>query len=221
MTYVISDIHGRYDKYTAMLDKIRLGDDDALYVLGDIIDRHDDGLKIMLDIIRRPNAFLIMGNHEAMMLDALLGMTEISEESVEKLMMWLLNGGESTMEAYLGLGEPDRILILDTLEALLYYKELEAGGKKFVLLHGGLENFSPERPLGSYPRDDIVWTDTDFDAEYFPDKYLVVGHMPTTVFCDEPKIFRKGRIFDVDCGIADKSDTLGCLRLDDFSEFYV
>lgn len=49
MTCVVSDTHGRYDKYAALLKKIDFGDNDKLYVLGDVIDRYDDGIKIMLD----------------------------------------------------------------------------------------------------------------------------------------------------------------------------
>lgn len=101
MTYVISDIHGRYDKYSAMLERIKFGEDDTLYALGDLIDRCDDGLKIMLDMMRRPNVHILMGNHEAMMLDALHSMAEITEESVEKLTIWLLNGGKPTLDAFL------------------------------------------------------------------------------------------------------------------------
>ena len=38
MQYVMSDIHGQYDKYLAMMDKIRFSDDDHLYIIGDVID---------------------------------------------------------------------------------------------------------------------------------------------------------------------------------------
>lgn len=39
MIYVVSDIHGCYDKYQELLKKLNLGPDDTLYVLGDVIDR--------------------------------------------------------------------------------------------------------------------------------------------------------------------------------------
>ena len=39
MTYVMSDLHGCYDKYVQMLEKIGFGDGDTLYILGDVIDR--------------------------------------------------------------------------------------------------------------------------------------------------------------------------------------
>ena len=53
MIYVISDLHGCYDKYIKMLEKINFGDNDYLYILGDIVDRGPDGIIIWQDIIKR------------------------------------------------------------------------------------------------------------------------------------------------------------------------
>ena len=39
MHYVISDIHGCFEKYLKMLDLIGLAGNDSLFVLGDVIDR--------------------------------------------------------------------------------------------------------------------------------------------------------------------------------------
>ena len=38
-TYVMSDIHGNYRAYKAMLEKINFNREDMLYILGDILDR--------------------------------------------------------------------------------------------------------------------------------------------------------------------------------------
>ncbi len=38
-TYVISDIHGEYELFIKLLEKIRFTSADTLYVLGDVIDR--------------------------------------------------------------------------------------------------------------------------------------------------------------------------------------
>lgn len=204
-----------------MLEKINFGDKDTLYVLGDIIDRYDDGIKIMLDMIRRPNVVMLMGNHEAMMLDTLLGFEQINEESIDKMVLWVLNGGEPTLTSFLESSKKDRINILNSLEAMSYYIEIEVCGSEFVLLHGGLENFSPERPLNSYSRDEIVWAKPDFERGYFKDKFMIIGHTPTLTICNEPKIFRAGKLIDIDCGCAYEGGRLGCLCLDNFEEFYV
>ncbi len=39
---MISDLHGHYDKYRAMLTEIQFKSTDTLYVLGDVIDRGPD-----------------------------------------------------------------------------------------------------------------------------------------------------------------------------------
>ena len=55
MQYAVSDIHGCYDKYIQLLRRFDLRPTDTLYVLGDMIDRGPDGLKILLDMSMRPN----------------------------------------------------------------------------------------------------------------------------------------------------------------------
>ena len=68
MIYIMSDIHGLYSRYTAMLKKIDLQDEDKLYVLGDVIDRGPQSFEILEDIMNRKNTEMFLGNHEHMML---------------------------------------------------------------------------------------------------------------------------------------------------------
>ena len=71
MTYVMSDLHGCYDKYAQMLEKIGFGDGDTFYILGDVIDRGPDGIKILMDMMDRKNVIPIIGNHESLALSSL------------------------------------------------------------------------------------------------------------------------------------------------------
>ena len=64
MIYAMSDLHGCYDKYIKMLEKIRFNENDTLYILGDIVDRGDGGIKILQDMMTRRNVFCIRGNHD-------------------------------------------------------------------------------------------------------------------------------------------------------------
>ena len=64
MIYAMSDLHGCYDKYIKMLEKINFSDSDTLYILGDIVDRGPDGIKILLDIYNRKNVIALRGNHD-------------------------------------------------------------------------------------------------------------------------------------------------------------
>ena len=64
MIYAVSDLHGCYDKYTKLLERLNMTSDDSLYILGDIVDRGSDGMKILLDLIDRKNVFSCRGNHD-------------------------------------------------------------------------------------------------------------------------------------------------------------
>ena len=47
MIYVMSDIHGNLPFFRSVMRQIRLRKNDTLYILGDVIDRHPDGIKIL------------------------------------------------------------------------------------------------------------------------------------------------------------------------------
>ena len=47
MIYVMSDIHGEYNRYKAMLEKIQFSDNDTMYIIGDVIDRKPGGVDIL------------------------------------------------------------------------------------------------------------------------------------------------------------------------------
>ena len=85
-TYVVSDIHGEYDLFAGLLEKIRLKEDDSLYILGDILDRGPHPIRTLLKVMEMPNAICLAGNHELMAIECLeFLMTEITEKSIEEL----------------------------------------------------------------------------------------------------------------------------------------
>ena len=69
--YVVSDIHGYYDLFIKLLEKINFNQDDLLYIIGDICDRGPDTLKLIFYIQKHDNIILLKGNHEYMMQEAL------------------------------------------------------------------------------------------------------------------------------------------------------
>ena len=68
MTYVISDLHGCLDQWRAILEQIKLKENDMMFVLGDIIDRGPEPITLLFDLMERPNVYPILGNHECSML---------------------------------------------------------------------------------------------------------------------------------------------------------
>ena len=67
-TYVISDIHGQYDMFIELLDKIQFQNTDTLYILGDILDRGQHPIKTLMKLMEMPNVICIVVNHEYMAL---------------------------------------------------------------------------------------------------------------------------------------------------------
>ena len=83
-TYVMSDIHGMYDKYKEILDIISFSDSDVLYILGDVIDRGTQSIEVLQDMMMYHNIIPLIGNHEYMALQCLDILTlEITEESLD------------------------------------------------------------------------------------------------------------------------------------------
>ena len=58
-TYVISDIHGEYEKFMELLEEIELEENDTLYVLGDVLDRGEHPIKTVLKLMEMPNAICL------------------------------------------------------------------------------------------------------------------------------------------------------------------
>ena len=69
--YVMSDIHGEYNMYIKMLEKINFTEKDRLFIIGDVIDRGLNSIDVIEHIRKHKNIYLLKGNHEAMMVDAL------------------------------------------------------------------------------------------------------------------------------------------------------
>ena len=79
MVYVLSDIHGNLNRYNSIIEQINLQETDILYILGDVIDRYPDGIKILREIIKKDNVKMLLGNHEYMMLEALDPLGSVDE----------------------------------------------------------------------------------------------------------------------------------------------
>lgn len=228
MTYVISDIHGCFDQYQALLEKINFQDTDTLYVLGDVIDRRPGGIRILQDMMLRPNVIPLLGNHElnaAVCMPWLMG--EITEESLAKLdethlgalRDWLSNGGGCTLNALAELSQEEREDILSYLREFSLYEEIKVGGRSFVLVHAGLDNFAPDKSLEDYTLEELLFCRPELDTVYWLDRTVILGHTPTWYRGSDKRILRRGTWIDIDCGCG-SGGPLGCLCLDSMGEFY-
>ena len=229
MNYAISDIHGRYDLYLKMLSRIQLSDKDRLYIIGDICDRGEQGLKTVLDIAERDNVSVIMGNHDFTALSVLTSLDrEVSQGEVEGIKSliaaWKFDGGDSTYNEYRALTKSERALALMTIDSFSDYGILQTSAGDFVMCHGGIGNYEKGKPLYEYSLIDLAFTREDYSKPKFTQKgkYLVTGHTPTAAIdgATEGRIYRCHDHIAIDCG-AVFGFGLGCICLDTMEEFYV
>ena len=250
-TYVISDIHGMYDKFIKMLEKIDFKDEDTLYVLGDVLDRGPNPIKVLQKMMEMPNVIPIVGNHEYMAMECLEFLcTEITEEAIQnlstekinKFINWDYNGSESTILEFMKLDKEMKGEVLEYIDEFTIYEEVEVirekankkshGPKKgdkvtYLLVHAGLGNYSPKKKLEDYSLGEIVWERADYENPYYPDRenfFVINGHTPTQLIEENPKpgyIYRNSNHIAIDCGACFKGGRLAAICLETDKEYYV
>lgn len=225
MIYVMSDLHGCFEEYKRMLEKIDFKESDTLYILGDVVDRGSQSIEILQDMMLRSNVFPILGNHEYMLNEALEFMlSEINEENIlnvedsnmiQKLTFWITeNGGATTFERLNHLSKDELLDIQDYLMEFEIYKYVEVNHKRFILAHA---NMKPE--YLSHLENclmNVLFEKTDSTKDEFRDAYLITGHVPTA----DGKILKKNHHICIDGGCV-FGQNLTCLCLDTMEEFYV
>ncbi len=229
MTYVISDIHGCYDKFKALLKEIKFSDDDVMYVLGDIVDVGEGSIDLLCDMSMRYNVIPIAGEHDIRALKLLTALNKAWEsgsspdpEILSEMRLWISEGGAKTMADFKELDNDMKEGTLEYLEELSLYEELEVGGKKYLLVHAGIADFDEDTPLEDYMPEDFVSESLDADRTYFDGVTVIAGHVPTYTIdgAEHGKIYRGEACILIDCGAA-YGESLGCLCLENGKEYYV
>ncbi len=229
MIYVTADLHGNREGFLNLIEKTGLNNADTMYVLGDVIDRGSDSMGLLLDMACRSNVIPLLGNHDyigcailSQLLDAEPGDSakDYLDGTAKKLFgWWMENGGDKSLAEFLRLNKDNREAVLDYLGEFTLVEEVEAGGLRYVLVHAGLQNFSPDRELDNYDLNEVLFEKPDYSKVYFDDKILVTGHTPT-VWIDpacEGSVYRRFNHLALDLSFENK---IAAVRLDDGAEFY-
>ncbi len=169
-----------------------------------------------------------MGNHETMLLacdfifenvtDAFL--EDYGEKKNRLLINYLFNGGGVTLRNLAKLDIEARYKIVDYLHSCPLYKEINVNGEKYILVHAGLDNFSPDKKISDYSANELLWAEPELNDEYYDDVHTVFGHTPTHLFGEQynGKIVKTRTWTCIDCGAASGNEpVLFCL--DDKKEF--
>ena len=219
MLYVMSDIHGHLQRFESNMEQIKLGEGDHLFVLGDVIDIHPDGIQILQKLLRMPNTTVLLGNHELMMCRAVY-----KPATNAALNLWYKNGGKPTHEAWKKLSFPEQVEIIYKLQRCPLNTQIEIGGKTYLLAHGSpMELFNPATSKYNHPEVHTVWARIEPDDEMPKGKMVIFGHTPTYIY--QPivpmAVWVGKQKIAIDCGSGcEYGGRLACLRLDDMKVFY-
>ena len=218
---IIGDIHGRYEKLMAVLEKGSYDPSaDVLYCVGDFADRGKDAVNTLRFLMEQKNLKAVIGNHDIFLQNWLY-----TEEKDDNWIHYL--GGNRTVQDILyryKLSQQKRLEIADWLRRIPLVRVEE----RFIILHGGIpygramedllryrewrrprysslsndESLTWDRDymLSAYVekhpevRDDIFFEMQPFDTE----KTIFVGHTPT--LDGKPFISKKYHLVALDTG---------------------
>ena len=225
MTYVMSDIHGMFEKYAALLKETAFSREDTLFVLGNVLDRGPDPCGVLRDMSCRENVFPILGDHEFRAAVALRKLTEDPEAAEEEGPLapaaWLRDGGDVTWRQFSALSGDDQDALLEYLEEFSLYEVVTAGEQKFILVHAGLGNYSPEKKLSQYTPGELLYGPNDYSKAYYGKSVLVTGHVPTSRIGEawRGRVYHGPRQLGINCGAAE-GGRLAMVCLETGEEFY-
>ena len=198
----IGDIHGQYEKFKDLWEKIGFHDEEDLVILhGDYIDRGDGSVAVLQCVKslveQYKNVIALQGNHEDFMVDFFCdySLDELAGRYVYH--SWLDNGGEITLKELKKLDRAEVYRLLKFAQELPLYADL---GECFFV-HAGVNPYGPSED------GDYLWIRRAFLRDYKGRQRVVAGHTPVQYIdgdCRVPLLL-PNNILLVDTGTA-----LGC-----------
>ena len=170
-TFAIGDIHGcAKTAKKLLLDELKITKEDAIYFLGDYIDR-GSGSKEVIDFIlelknENYNINTLRGNHEQLFMD--------SDNNFTDFQNWIANGGVATLESF----EISRYADLEDVYKS-FFSETKFYFEKdgFIFVHAGFD-FSNENFLEDF--DSMIWIrNMKVDRKKIGNRIIIHGHTPT------------------------------------------
>ena len=149
MTYVIPDIHGRYDLLCYGLAEIAAraaGKTSVIVAIGDYVDKGPDSRAVIDRLLSGVgegfSLVALKGNHDAMMVDAL--------RDPAKMAAWIAKGGDAALTSY--GGDPTAVpqTHIDWLDGL----RLMHIDAHRLYVHAGVD---PELPLDRQSEETLLW----------------------------------------------------------------
>ena len=213
--YVVSDLHGMYDLYKAIDETLK--EDDIVYFLGDACDRGPQSWETLRDIILNPKWIFLRGNHEQMLLKALLEYKELDGMIGPAQELCCYNGGTYTLDDILSSGGIDWT-IKQINKMPFYFRTENKQGFDIILSHSGFnfnasdKSFNPSDVKALEEK--YLWNRNHIGNSWKENKeteklILIHGHTPIPEHFISEQKFKKnpgvcfycnGHKINVDCG---------------------
>lgn len=235
-TYVLSDVHGQRACFEAILSKINLQPDDRLYVLGDVVERGADGIALLRRIMAMPNAKMLLGSQEFMMLNALDEPYDgIKRNTLDSVKLWWFDyKGLDTHQAFVGLPHSEIVDMLEYLKALPLNIDVEAGSRQFRLVYAAdVDFYYRHKSQYTSKAEYSVWERNALREMSETGRNYVFGHTEPFILSPDLSsgVWHKEKLVEIEsgCTLSDgSSDTeigvigerLVCVRLDDMKVYY-
>jgi serine/threonine protein phosphatase 1 len=148
LTYVVPDIHGRYDLLADALAEITAhsrGAAGVLVTIGDYVDKGPDSKQVVDRLLRGVegwNFIALKGNHDAMMVEAL--------RNPAKIPVWMEKGGDAALASYGG----DPAAVPQSHIAWLDQLRLVHLDAHRLYVHAGVD---PDLPLDRQSETTLLW----------------------------------------------------------------
>lgn len=185
-TLVIGDIHGGFKALKQVLERANVTHHDQLIFLGDYVDGWSESSQIidfLITLSEEQDCVFIKGNHDAWCEDWL--------SMGKNPQVWLIHGGQKTVESY------DGYSVDDEERHLIFFQQMKnyyVDDRNRLFIHAGYSSMhGPEKEVYSsnYRWDRTLWeTAVSMDkklsrnSELYPKRLLLyheifIGHTPT------------------------------------------
>lgn len=216
----ISDIHGCYDEFCEMLNKVKFNpENDKLILLGDYVDRgykSKQVVELVKNLVDEHGAIALKGNHDDMFVRHMI------TDTYDNAFNHMRNGGLSTFQSYYGtewelseLWVAKKFIMdyykdhVEFLRDLPYYYETE----EYIFVHAGINPFYED--WENTPYDEMIWIrDLFINNKHQTGKIVIFGHTPCTYLHGTEDVWFGGDKIGID-GACAYGFQLNCLEIYD------
>ena len=190
--FAIGDIHGCFESLKELIEhQIKLKKNDTLVFPGDYIDRGDKSKEVIEYIIELLelgfNIVPLMGNHEAMLLDA-----HANDKNTSK---WIQNGGSETLKSFnVSSLKNSELKYIEFFKELKYYYLFA----DFLFVHAGFNDNAVNPFIDHYS---MLWKCKEsYTNPLFINKTIIHGHNPISDSTCKDRIQSNLDVVNIDTG---------------------